>query len=912
MKILFGTYMDGCRWSNKEASIGEVRVGPFGMADILITRLGANKPSVHPVHRINAYMERLKQIDDESQWFHESFAADSWSTSRLLLKWRDELVEAGWKKDMKIDASERLKCLYMLENIDTPIPDGWPERLQEIIEQLEKNKGVHISAVTLAEPITMLPPVWQRIFQLLQNQKTLIINSQENIIKNPDSNLKSVQAFMQNNEAKLPPLCKDDSLILLQAQNEWEAAEHLALWLASDADKNRNVTIICGRNTNILDEALRRHGLARLGRTEPTRFREIQQVLPLLLANIWKPIDIFLLAELLSLTTSPFPKYVCRYLLDAIAQEPGVNGRAWQHALEEIYKIYKQKLTDKEDTKAEQKAESFVKHIQSFLAEDRYDENEGIPEDKLRQRCQRIIDLFGLQIEDDPMLVEIVSHAREMQKLSIGKGNIKRNILERMLDTVVGVGSVSQDSFEEAGSWNAVDHPGQIADNCEELIWWGFNDYTASEPTYWTEKERFTLEKAGIYTEKTNDFRKREAYCWQQGFVKAQKRFICVYFEQEEGAQSCHHPFWDTIRFSASQIGSGASEEEVSDCLIKKCRDLDHKSQWVFAGRKQTLNIVKKETIKEPSYRYSIPPSDVFMPKRLSYSQMSTLIGCPLKWMLEYYAGIRMSKSYTIPTGSQMIGTFCHRIVEELFADTNKRWTPEEAYREAERLYDLLLPSMASELLLEGNSIEKQRYRLAVCEAVKQLVIHINKINLKVEKTEAYLEAPVNDILFVGYTDMLLRDAQGLPYVLDLKWSSSVKYRKQEIADGLSLQLASYSMLIKNIEQTPVVHTGYFMLSQGELISSSEALSDEAISCGCTQDEIWQMAIKTMNDVIQNLNNGTIEARGVMEIIEGLDDEKEKKNYIEQCRANMILYQYPPCNFCDFKILCGYAEVANE
>ena len=59
MRILFGMYLDGVPWTNKPASIGEIRTGPFGFLSVLETRLGLSGISVHPVHRIDEYMKRM-------------------------------------------------------------------------------------------------------------------------------------------------------------------------------------------------------------------------------------------------------------------------------------------------------------------------------------------------------------------------------------------------------------------------------------------------------------------------------------------------------------------------------------------------------------------------------------------------------------------------------------------------------------------------------------------------------------------------------------------------------------------------------------------------------------------------------------------------------------------------------------
>ena len=363
MKILFGMHLDGAVWSNQSASVGEVRTGPLGLLSILETRLGVSRLSPHPVRRIDEYMKRMKELDKESVWFHKSFSVDPWSTARQLLDWRDELVEAGWHGKLLTTGSARLEALLALENVEIPLTAGRSDRLREVIEHLIQNIPAHIDFVELMDPLNMLPPVWQYLMNLLQSQGTSIQTKQEPEKIKPTTNLSRIQSLMRGETVSNSLTLQDDSLVLLKADNEWEAAEHLALWLASDLEANDQVTIICGMDTSVLDQALKRHGLPRIGRSEPSRWREIQQIMPLMLANAWQPVDIRLLVELLSLSASPFPSWVCRFLLKAIAQEPGVGGRAWQQAMDEITKKCIQDLTDKGDSKAEEKAKVFVSEI---------------------------------------------------------------------------------------------------------------------------------------------------------------------------------------------------------------------------------------------------------------------------------------------------------------------------------------------------------------------------------------------------------------------------------------------------------------------------------------------------------------------------------------------------------------------
>ena len=64
------------------------------------------------------------------------------------------------------------------------------------------------------------------------------------------------------------------------------------------------------------------------------------------------------------------------------------------------------------------------------------------------------------------------------------------------------------------------------------------------------------------------------------------------------------------------------------------------------------------------------------------------------------------------------------------------------------------------------------------------------------ERSEERLEGNLDGIPFTGYADLLLRDKEGNPFILDMKWSGSSRYRKEEVEQGDALQLATYSWLL--------------------------------------------------------------------------------------------------------------------
>lgn len=919
MKILFGMHLDGAPWSGEPAAMGEARVGPRGLLGILESELGLSRPQVHPVHRIDGYMKRLEAADCESAWFHKSFDVDPWSTSRQLLKWRDQLVEAGWTGEALETESIRLRTLSELELPDFPIPTGYPERIREAIGRLEKGFPVHIGSVCLTEPRSLLPPVWRKLLSLLEAQGATISERNQRPMGTEGSNLLRIQKGLLGEEAvgELNP--EDDSVVLLKAENEWEAAETLALWLSSDRKENKAVSIICGRDTRVLDQSLKARGLPRLGRGEPSVWRERQQILPLVLANAWIPVDIRRLVEVLSLSMAPFPKWVCKQLLRAVAEEPGVGGRAWNQALSGIEERIKLEKEKEGDPKAEELASAYVRRIQALLVEDRFDPAEGIPEEKLRERCAVVMDLIGWRLEQDPALKEIVGQVREMQELSHGKGRIPRLTLERILDAVIGAGDLPEDVFEEAGNWETADHPGQVVDTCGELVWWGFNDGGNASVEFWSPDEREALRRAGVFLEEPGLLRLREAHAWRQAALASRKRLVAVHIAGIDGEEAYHHPFWDVILCAARQGEAAVSETRAEAVLVRECRELEHKETWTFAGRTCVLKAVSEAAPEPVAATRKIPEAVVPAPEKLSYSQMSTLIGCPMKWALQYHAGLRLPESQAIPEGNQMIGSLCHRIIEELYKEGG--WIDaDEARGKAENLFDELVPSMASELLLDGQSIRRQRTRHAVIEAVGRLVAAVNGCRLRVERTEAPLEGRLatetGDIFFSGFSDLLLRDEDGRTFVLDLKWSNSSKYKKKEVEDGRALQLAVYAWMLRSAEPSVPVHAGYFMLAQGEMLTDSPALEKEPIASARTLEETWELGETEVEEAVERLGSGVLEAKGVKELQEARERKIKSDKLREELEKRSLeegwLYISPPCKFCDFGHLCGFTGGAHE
>jgi len=910
MHVMFGMYLDGVDWSNKPASMGELMLGPYGMLELLETRLGLTAPSVHHAARINQYMQRLQACDGEGKWFHASFSADPWSTTKQMLAWRDQLIEAGWSGQFDKSISDRLQALAEIEQTKLPLAGGREDRLQQVLRQLQQTNSISISQIHLHEPLELLPPVWRKVMGQLQTMGVNVELAVAPPLRSAPANLSIIQGQLAG-----APVCseiseKDDSLLLIKAADEWQAAENLALWLAADIAANQNVAVICGTNTDVLDQALQRHGLPQLGDSRSSRWRASLQVLPLVFANAWKPLDIYRLVELLSLPLVPVPGFAARRFLRAISQEPGVGGTAWNKALQDIATRYQEKQKEKGKPATDEEAAAFVADLDDFLTLDRYNAEAGIPESVIKQRCQRVIEWLVWRVDSDPMLGEVNSHAREMQKLAEGKGNIPRVAVERMLDSVIGIGSSAPDRIEQAATWQVVNHPGQITHPCKTIIWWGFTEPETGPATYWSESERDSLRQSGAELEQTRIIRSCEANAWRRGLAYAEEHMLMFYPTRRHGEVAYHHPFWDEIRSAAARTKPGQHEDDVISCLTRECTQLHDESLWQLAGRSAQLQKAEKSEQTAITATHTIPKGTFTLPESLSYSQMSSMIGCPMMWALQYHVGLRALDAQSIATGNLMIGNLCHRVVQELYREPGTHWTPEDAQFRALELYDSLVDSMAAELLVNGRELDNTRYREAIARAVRQLVEAITRQGLIEEKSEEKLEGGfLGEIPFGGRADLLLRDKRGNIFVLDLKWSGTSKYKKEEVEEGNALQLATYAWMLSSLDPALQVHTGYFMLAQGELLSDSSLLSKAPLDSPRSLEETWEIGSHSWNQRFQELKSGRMEARGVYERLymteKGLSKEQLQKEMKSKDFSQGLLYQRPACGYCDFASLCG-------
>ena len=817
MNITFGMFLDGTQWSEKSASLGEIICGPGAFLALLEQRTGLSGVEVSLPERINEYRAKIEAVDPE--WCRASFQLDSWSTAKQMLALRDELYLNGWNG---IDApSERLKALAQIEANPLPLAPGVPDRIKFLLAELEI--FTFSDTLYLLEKLELLPPYWQKIINRLEKCGMKIIHPSPEVKHSPQ-------------------------VIKVCGNNEYTLATELCRYLS--AGNNQSTAVICEGKSEVLDGVLSRFGKGMIGNVQPSRWRESLQILPLWLETLWKPFNPLRFLELLLLPHSPIPCDVAKALVKALQEAPGIKGAEWQNGWNELLdSIRKNEHGFYKDIDAECKK---ISELQTFLETEcfKYDANTGVLENTLIQRCEYLEKRLAPQIDKHPELAVTVSHAQTLKKIAVGKGLISKVALARMLDSIISTGTAPRTAAQQVTDFKVFANPGMLSGEFDTVLWWNCVDRGHSKNVNWSPAEIDVLHDLN-----RANLRKLENASWHKAKDVCSKEFIVFVPQIIEGEAVYPHPILDEL---------AAQKPETL---------IDSDGNWKLGSRQTKLNELKPAVLKCKSFAKD---NNIGVPRRLSYSQLSTFISCPRQWLMTYYLGLQNPAVMSLSSGVQMLGSLAHKVVEMLYSGIEKI-SEDEAECSAGRIFNNLIPEMAAEMLLDGRSVELKRFRETLIASVVSLVSEINKRRLLVKGCEKQVEGKFDGIDFIGYCDLYLEDEEGNPFVIDMKWSTTSYYEKN-LKNNKALQLATYSWLLA--PEKLDVQCAYYLFPKKKFICAPEA----------DWQSLWSNARECWAERMKTLHAGTLE--------KGITEEKDLK------KSNLPLALPAGCDFCDFAALC--------
>lgn len=891
MEIVFGWFLDGPTYpetvSGALAAFNSAVCGPAKLLNILETALGLGAAPAGRSVRIGEYLSKLQTCDDGNFFFSRSLEVDPWATAQELLELRDQLIGGGWDLG-RVPDNQKIDALRAVE-LTGDISLGPAERLIRVNSELKRRKKSPIHILRLVSDLESLPRLWQQTIQIIKGLGTTV-QSIETEIKGAASTdlqrFKTAYAHTCNAEG----ITADGSLVLVDADDELQASEFTAAWLAS-LRKPEDVVIIRGGDVSVLDEACFRYGLPRIGSQTESPHRSLLQVLPLALELIWTPFDAARALEFLSIDGGPVPGSLSWFLRDALKRQPGLGGPLWEKAWLSIVAERRIQLERKgvEQNKLDHSVQEDIARWQEWFTP--LARRDDVVRAAVAETICRRVEEWAMRraaVEQDHCFYDLAhNHASTLRKIltHYTARVMTLHQLRSMVESIISEGAVSNFTEAEAAPWCVVDHPGQIWNGAKTVLWWNFinSSATSIRRSRWTEGELTTLNQCGIAIDTPEQQTRRESSAWRTALLNCSERLILVKPRAANGKQVTAHPASDELYAVLGQTGSITCKTNASDIFFE-----DN-----LSVAQETIIRRRVEPKKLPSIlrNWSVTPTTIKRRDQESFTSIERLLGCSLAWTLEYPAKLRTGINWSISEGERLIGELAHAVIAQLLTES-KTWKPVEAAERAIQLVDELVPKLASSLLLPGATSQLRKAKDSIRRSVAHLIMLINEAGLTVIAPEAPIQGAFLDGKLGGSIDLLLETSTNHKLILDLKWSHYPRSYKAKLQEGKALQLAAYTSVVAANQADARFLAGFFLLRQSLLYFNSDDVFPKYtfVASDASLKDTWLTATEHFKQTMQQLEEGKLTATGI-----DTDNNPHPDGWLVE----------PPCGFCNFSTFCG-------
>ncbi len=900
MKLVFGLQADGRAYPDFPGGaigvLGEAVVGPRGLLDILETQLGLTGPSKAEAVRIAAYSTKLANALTRrpSAFFARSFEKDSWSTAERLLRWRDDLMLAGWN-GAPVGAG-RIDDLAAAEDANLPL--GFADRFVAVARALRAKPALDIAKIEVIDPPASLP---SHISDLLGTLRACGVALDQISVRQPAATKNDLAVVGQylltqgrgQAQQDLPELKGDGSFAIVRADTALMAGEAVAEWLAAGGENAlaHTVVICASGDTALLDSALRARGLPALGQSAASQWRGALQVLPLAFAIAWKPFDPKPLMELLLLGRSPIGRSAARKLAFALSEEPGTGAAAWDAAWTWIEA--KERERAKDDPGAAKIVAARLDHWRAWCNGGLYDRKAGIPVAEANRIADRVAQWATRPTDEDndPLLRFVAGAARALSEAIdvLGVEILPALLIERMIGQVLAEGAANPTHIATAGGLRCVGHPGAIWGSAKRIVWWNFvgpGEKVAAPADPWSVAELEALTRAGCTLDTARTAAQRISHDYANVVLRTTDTLMLVRPVLSDGEETTAHPL-------AHQLvplfkHSSKKADWSAETLLRK-------PECKFAGRTIVRRPADTRALPAPVAVWALPAAVIaaVRDRQESATGLEGLVDCQLRWILERVLHLSRGRFAEIPENNRLLGTLAHEIAAKLFEPGK---VPDDARisTDAGRLFDTLVGAIAAPLQQPENVGDFVRARSHIPGSLAHLAALLRKRKLTVVGTELDRERVFDGVNLGGRLDMLVKDREGSLAVIDLKWSRSARRRREEVQTGTAIQLAVYGAIADEAGGR-LVPGGYYMLNQRQLIGERGGpVSEVEIDADKDLPQIWRDLMATWKAWRTLALNGTVVARGVV-------------NAPAPPEGVAVLGAESPCDYCDYTGLCRVA-----
>ena len=824
MKIYFGLNLDGYRAPKVEAAFDQLTCGPKGLLQILETRLGLRSLPVSPFRRVLQFRQAVLEAAKQSPvYFRASSKPDSLATARVLLGWRDGLIESGWNGLATQNDPPRLRDLAGLETIvRASVSPGDADRLAAVHQALAVRSPGELRLEVL-DCREHLPPLWQAVCDQLHAGYPKPTSSPAGAkpAAAGGTDLLRYQAFLEGKCKGTFKPKNDGSLLVLTAHSEITLARAVAQIIAH-RDKNQHLTLIAGAQAGILDQALVAEDEPVVGLQLRSAARPIPQLLLLALRLCWQPINPGALLEFLTHPASPVGKLLRQRLSEALVASPGICGPQWNEAITGAREASSH-YGDKAEVQAALK--KIDEDLERWVLMERFDPVIGAPGAKLSEFCMEL-SRWAAARSASPGASEIQtghfqllsSIAADLAEVLSGMAHISELELEKLLQELGSAGWEGEVSEPQLGHVTCAHHPQAVIDPAEQIVWWDFSEPSESKPLPWSQTEQRAFEAHGARFMPPEVQAELKVKSWTRPLLAAGKQLVLVCPKQRDGGSLPKHPLFARLL-------------AVTDSNPPRLptRDLDQELYAQQATAPLTFAPLLHRPLPQPRRWWKLPDGKWLRPRsKQSYSSLEKFISAPFNWVLMYPARLQrgpVTKLKLCPDFA-LKGTLLHRLLDLLLAASPAQIGWITCHRRdleswCDRTWPVLLEQEGATLLLPGNLSES----LSLLDLAKRALWELLQQLRAAKVTSARTNVGTDEVGFIGgtlfgYIDLLVTNQAGHDAVVDLKLGGG-KWRQEELKFNRQLQLAVYGYLQQHSQQS-WPEAAYYILGQQRLLTQTD------------------------------------------------------------------------------------------
>ena len=857
---------------------------PASLLRYLETFYGLGAPAVNRnALRIEQYRQLLTLHLEGSRkkpFYAATFAADPSATAEELLSRRDELLDGAWRLTTeatdavpaRLRVTLEVERLLLDEATGIDLLPGPADRLRSLMATLPEDRHPRLH-ILLNEPRDLLDPGTRRLLIALERRGDRVAPLPEPSVSAPTSDLCRWQRALCGGHNDKPTLSGDGSLILVRAQRE----THIAAYLARALRRNpawKPSALLTVRNQT-LDNALVTEGLPSMGIPSDSLARPSLQVLKLVTAFLWEPIEVERIMEFVSLVSKPLHPRLAGRIAKFLSDTPGLFGPRWRGMIERFFREMKEYRAWNKEKLSRVRGE-----YEQWFERRRFDRSQAVPRTQLRMLFLRLrewaleergnLRKADLHAERRPGeysgLLVLYSQAQRAVELLDAQPEDALNYLavERLVRTVYEP-APAQFSLEEKGALSPFFAPAsaiRLPDGPapDRILWW---DFIENEPDYffsrYNQEELRYLSERGVSI--SGPAERNALAIWQQRrpVLHASRQLILCLPERVDGAEVEPHPMLGDLEaaFAAGSL------ERITVRIDR-------------AGEATGIpQLISPEFAEVPLLPLD-PPVPHLAIDRLramgeraaeSPTSMEALLFYPHKYVFRHALQLRGMPILSIASEARLRGNLAHRLIEQLLTDVDgdvERMTKDAVEDWIDTHSDRLFKNQGAVLLQYGQEPERIQFVRTMKKAAWALVYAIKENGWCVRGCE---QAVYGDLETMGQgirgrADLVLtrrKDGLNEVAIVDLKWQGKTAFENL-LKNNRDVQLALYGDLAKKNQmrdeddeplypQPDRIHAAYFLIRFGKLLSRNQLAFRQAVTVGDEQ------AASVYDDMLHRIRN---------------------------------------------------------